>query len=200
MQSLQGTLFCKIGETDAGMRMLQNGVDECRKLGSPVNLALALLAQGSAYLSSNLNSARISLTEALQILRTNVPDAQAIIAEVMHNIGELERRGGCYESALDAYTLALESRLTENDRAGCAASLTGWGLACSASGKETEALIMLDAAEELRTLLGIPLLSPEREEVERARTQCAAATQTDSRKTHRSLGDLVRAFGHHAAA
>ncbi len=197
VQSLLGSLFCRMGEAETGLRILQQSVDESRNAGDSICLALALLAQGTATIAINANMARASLEEARGLLLNPALDAQAILAEVMHNIGELERHNGNAEAAFDAYADALETRLDDNDRAGCAASLTGWGLTCCAAGKLGEGHTMLEAAAEIRTALCLPLLSPVREAVEAAQSVCISAGATSA---HKPLAELVKSFCMHAAA
>ena len=199
VQSLLGSLFCHMGDVETGQRILQQSVEESRQGGDAICLALALLAQGTANTCSNSEMARSSLEEARGLLLNPALDAQAILAEVMHNIGELERLNGNAEAAFDAYAAALETRLDDGDRAGCAASLTGWGLTCCVAGKFGEGRTMLNAADEIRAALCLPLLSPVKEEVAAAQLVCTNAGANGA-YTHAPLADLVKTCCMHAAA
>lgn len=164
--SLMGTLFCFQNDAETGIKIHDQAVAQCVEIGEPVGIALALSSKGASLIRIDLDQARACLQESVDLLYNQ---HEAIEEEVLFNVAELERLSGNYTAAYDIFCDSLARRSADQDRFGCAGCLTGCGLiAAAVNVAEANALLLLARSESIRTTLGVPLLSPLKEEVEAA--------------------------------
>ena len=167
-QSLLGTVFSNLGDLETGGKIHEEAVSLSRTVGEPIGIALALSSMGASLIRSDGDRALVCLEESLEILGGQ-PAETGTDAEVMHNMGEIERFAGRHIDAYRLFCASLELRLADADRFGCAASMMQAGLIAICSEQFETGATLLGKAVNIRTKLGVPMQPALVEELTAAR-------------------------------
>ncbi len=167
-QSLLGTVFSNLGDLETGVKIHDEAISLSRTLGEPIGIALALSNMGASLIRSDGDRALACLEESLEILGGQ-PAGTGTDAEVMHNMGEVDRIAGSHIDAYRLFCASLDLRLADADRFGCAASLMQAGLIAITSEQFETGATLLGKAVNIRTKLGVPMQPTLVEELTAAR-------------------------------
>ena len=143
---------------------------------------------GSSLTGSDNEKARDCLDESLKILKDQ---SSGILADVLQNIGELNRQDGRHIEAYSQFCHSLDLKVADADRYGSAASVLACGLIAVSSEQLKTAAALLGKAASIRDKLGVPPPPNLAEELETACEALTAGLATEARSRIKTKSDSM---------
>lgn len=167
-QSLLGTIFCNLDDSETGTKIHEEAVATCRQLADPIATAVALSGFAESLTRCDRDRARACLEESLELQRLHSAGG-GVEAEMLHNLAEVNRLDNQHADAYQMFCRSLELKLADADRFGYAVSLFSAGLIAVESRQFEVGAMLLCKAESIRRCLGMPVTPRQLEEANAAR-------------------------------